>query len=892
MSCTDVQTIQAGDGSKTRFSFDFPYILKTEIKVYFWDDADKSWDEIQTDGLLSDDTNWLGGTDVYPWTVTDANPTIVEFTSTPPPAPTGEQQVPNVKIRRVTSIDDIKAIFSPGSAIRSDDLNKNFEQLRYALQESYCQEVPQTLYDYLNNYFWNNYEDTVRSDDSWENSDEKIATTSASSFQYDTIVSLDQPDGSLYRVGKTWLQNDDDLTLRIWNGNGWIAVASGGDFTQLTKVVYVDATNGDDASAGHRISAPKRTIRAAVDQINAETTDVGSGSVVIVSPGVYAERFPIDLEQNDISIVGESLRNCIIHPVIGAINATEMVAEGQYRINFVGTTDFTQFGAENNNIGTVFYATGAATGTGVVEDIAVQTNYDVDVPEANELTSMFRVNSGAYFQNLTLMGMKASGARGGNALDTDQDFGLPTNQGWNFSFLPGAVIRKSPYIQNCTNFSDSRINNVNFTPHTPGEGSAADLTSSPTGGGILIDGSVVGAQSRLRSMVADSYTHTALDGPGIFVTNNGYTQVTSSYAFFNHYHLKCLNGGQANLAASTSDFGRYSLIADGRSPDNIFTANCVEAIDADGGSEPVTTIRVSHGFPHASWHGFETRPAPNMLLSVNNDAQIYPILSCVPEDAANFDPDNPLDYTGDWIVTIFRPSDQNRSVNLGFSDDVAIGTGTEVGNVQFWLRSMIASSGHTMEYVGSGTNYGALPENGGTPVEANQRTIRNNGAIWTAITDHNGKFTVGDFFEVDQQRGFITIPEGSIAFDLLSDLTPQLGGDLDVNSHTITGLPATPTSDDEAASKLYVDNSAAQAAIVRTFFYGFQREFDGMLTIDYSLVTEGDGVSYTTSDYVYKNQAHWFIGNNGLRRGPGDPNVGEPNMFFDASGHLIIDLNP
>ena len=60
---------------------------------------------------------------------------------------------------------------------------------------------------------------------------------------------------------------------------------------------------------------------------------------------------------------------------------------------------------------------------------------------------MFRVNSGTYFYGLTLTGMKASGVRGGNALDTDATYGLPTNQGWNFAFYPGAVIKKSPYIQ-------------------------------------------------------------------------------------------------------------------------------------------------------------------------------------------------------------------------------------------------------------------------------------------------------------------------------------------------------------------------------------------------------------------------------------------------------------
>ena len=110
---------------------------------------------------------------------------------------------------------------------------------------------------------------------------------------------------------------------------------------------------------------------------------------------------------------------------------------------------------------------------------------------------------------------------------------------------------------------------------------------------------------------------------------------------------------------------------------------------------------------------------------------------------------------------------------------------------------MIASSGHTMEYVGSGTNYTALPENGGVPIEANQRVELNDGAIWTAITDHNGKFTVGDFFEVDQQLGYVTIPTGSIAFDLASDETPQLGGNLDVLNRTISSSTGSVVVDDQ-----------------------------------------------------------------------------------------------
>ena len=54
---------------------------------------------------------------------------------------------------------------------------------------------------------------------------------------------------------------------------------------------------------------------------------------------------------------------------------------------------------------------------------------------------------------MTFTGMKASGTRGASgSLWEDSTYGLPPTQGWNVSFYPNAMIYKSPYIQNCTNF--------------------------------------------------------------------------------------------------------------------------------------------------------------------------------------------------------------------------------------------------------------------------------------------------------------------------------------------------------------------------------------------------------------------------------------------------------
>jgi hypothetical protein len=415
---------------------------------------------------------------------------------------------------------------------------------------------------------------------------------------------------------------------------------------------------------------------------------------------------------------------------------------------------------------------------------------------------------------LTLTGMKASGTRGdGGSLWQDSTYGLPPTQGWNFAFYSGATIFKSPYIQNCTNFSDSEIDNSSLNATNPDGGAAGDTDSAPTGGGLLVNGATVAANSPLRSMVCDSYTHVGLDGPGIFVTNNGYCQATSSYAFFNHFHIACINGGQANLAASTSDFGRYSLIADGKSPTAIFTSN-VDGAASDG----ATSFNINEPTAGAGWFGTATRPQDNMLVTVNSIS--YPVLSAT----AYTDSEG----GSGWTVTISRPDASDTAINLGLNGAVS-----DDASVSFFLRSMIASSGHTMEYVGSGTDYSALPENGGVPIDANQSVERNDGKIWSAITDHKGKFSLGDFFTIDQQTSTVTVNSGSFQVDLSTlnvDLSgnAQIGAPLDMNGNELTDtvgdlqLSASgninvqtnkitnvsdPTSAQDAVTKNYVDNN-------------------------------------------------------------------------------------
>ena len=618
--------------------------------------------------------------------------------------------------------------------------------------------------------------------------DTNIFTASAAAKRFDTLVQTGIPSGSDYEVGKTWLQNDNNRTLSIWNGSAWLTVSQGGGFVSQPSVVYVDTASGDDAADGHRISTPKATIKGAINQINAEIgTEITSGGSGYVT-GSYSA-VPLTGGNG----TGLTADITVAAGVVTAVTVNSTATLENYSIGDVLSANNADLGGSGSGLQVTVNGDGdgqiVVVAAGVYQEVApiqikrrnvsiigqALRSCIVHPTPATETNTLFELNSGSYISNLTLTGMKA-GTTGTNA----DDAVLPADQGWNFAFYNDAFITKSPYIQNCTNFSDSEIDNNDLRAHNPRGGIAGDTDSLPTGGGLLVNGATPHDNSPLRSMVCDSYTHVGLNGPGILVTNNGYAQCTSSYAFFNRYHIKTLNGGQANLAASTTDFGNQALVADGRSTTAIFSASLSTNITSGD-----TTFTIGAPTADASWHGTATRPQSNMLVDVNGT--FYSILSAVANGAG-------------WDVTISRPDPTDRSNNLGINGDV-----TAPIDIDFYLRSQIASSGHTMEYVGSGTNYSALPENGGVPVEANQVVESNNGKIWTATTDHNGKFKVGDFFEVDQELGFVTIPEGSIAFDLLSDQSPQLGANLDVNGNTITGLPSTPTANDEAVSKQYVD---------------------------------------------------------------------------------------
>jgi hypothetical protein len=98
--------------------------------------------------------------------------------------------------------------------------------------------------------------------------------------------------------------------------------------------------------------------------------------------------------------------------------------------------------------------------------------------------------------------------------------------------------------------------------------------------------------------------------------------------------------------------------------------------------------------------------------------------------------------------------------------------------VPFFKQSRVLASGHSFEYIGSGTQISSsLPSTGGVPIQANETDPRNGGLVVFTSTDQSGNFRIGDGVVVDQQTG--TISGTFYSKSLFSTMTPfilALGG--------------------------------------------------------------------------------------------------------------------
>jgi hypothetical protein len=229
--CSNVQILYKGDGTTKLFTFPFTYIAEQDIDVYMWNGTTKEYVEYPRDK----------------WSL--ANATTIEFIDAPPkpdPVTPPAVEVFNIKIGRSTDVRDMVANFYPGSAIRAEDLNDNFDQLRLAIQENRCQLYGEIIH-LVSDVAWNKFSiinnlrhgDTIFEQDQKEGrwtrglNDKHIATTDAigarlDPYVQDTIPAVVPLPGA-EQEGKTWFDTQD-LVQRFWDAQAkaWVTLANTG----------------------------------------------------------------------------------------------------------------------------------------------------------------------------------------------------------------------------------------------------------------------------------------------------------------------------------------------------------------------------------------------------------------------------------------------------------------------------------------------------------------------------------------------------------------------------------------------------------------------------------------------------------------------------------------
>ena len=333
------------------------------------------------------------------------------------------------------------------------------------------------------------------------------------------------------------------------------------------------------------------------------------------------------------------------------------------------------------------------------------------------------------------------------------------------------IIEASPYTQN------------------------ASVISFLGGGGALIDGNKVkqpncpfpgleldGSASfpnQGKSMVAAAFTIVSFGGTGYKVINDGYTQLVSVFVIFCADGVLCESGGYASITNSATNFGQFALRGKGYSENPyVFDVATISNVSATPTGRTILTVS-----------GLGREPLEHYVVKVDGHTNT----------------NTNIEYFVDVVagVTVGPPFSAQLTIDDGTGGAMdltntasgqAVSTSTLIGQtVRLHRPSIVNSSSHTWEFAGSGTNYLALPENGGTKIEANEQVSQDYGRVYVSGTDELGDFKVGTFARIENRTGAITFT-GTVTISEVEFLKLK-GGDVVVTgfdaSNTLGGANAT-----------------------------------------------------------------------------------------------------
>ena len=591
-------------------------------------------------------------------------------------------------------------------------------------------------------------------------------------------LALNSYDGELYtRRERTGIATD---IVRIGAG------------ATVTNILYV-TKDGNDTNTGLKLGDAKATITGAIAIASA-------GSVIRVSAGSYVENNPIDVP-NQVSIIGDSLREVSIIPQ----NQGDLfyVGVGNYiaEMSFTGAANTGAIFAFNPNKPSYNdqspYIQNCTNFIPNSIGMKIDGNHSIGPTKSMVLDSYTQYNQGGIGISITNEGYAQLVSLFTICPDTAVFCGSGaacdlTNSNASFGnyglVADGVGPRKYTGIitQTAAANSDTFTLNVSTSPVAISTASYSNITGLTT-----ITTSANHNFSVGMGVTIAGLEFTCPSGPGIVTYpsgTNGYIFEVQSVPAANQFVVNVgpstlphtyVSGGTAKINV-TRPFDGQVVYFD----DLYYTVNKIQVSSGGTGynSNPVVTIST----PSTDWGVLATAVAEVTngsvtaieIVSSGRGYSTSPTISIAGPDVGINTATATLQLLPNYYSILSSTPVSSGICTITVSDNVpyAVGVGS---TVPFFKQSRVLASGHSFEYIGSGTNINsALPAQGGVTIQDNEIDMRNGGLVIFTSTDQSGNFRIGDGVTINQTTG--TISGTFYSKSLFSAMTPfilALGGE-------------------------------------------------------------------------------------------------------------------
>ena len=516
------------NSSTTNYSFTFPYLKTTDVKVSINGTASSAW--------------------------TFHNATTVKLNSNPT---VGDK----IRIYRETDDSDLQATFYAGSSIKASDLNDNFTQTLYVSQES-------------NNKIdtaWTSGDETIDSSETWVSNDLRVGTTQAIDGRIDSKI-------------------DTALTGDVVAGNRITVTDNSPSSGKITVAVTSGSLVDSDVNASAGIAGTKVSPNFGSQNVSTSGT-LGAGNTTvsgnIVVTGTVDGRDVaadgtkldgIDTGAKDDQTAAEIKTLIASSPLDSSHLATNSVDSVKLANNSVDTAALqdlnvttakiandavTRDKIATSAIGTNEIDSGSITSTLLATD-SVTTNHIADA----ELTTLAGMQSG------TASKLAASTALTADIADLNQINGLTkqtTISDSDASFpTSGAVVDYVAAQISPLGGLEVISNEDNFPATQPASGVVISIADA---GGIVVNGSGVSTTARTAGNGSDNvtingfpstlYSTTLVDNMGLLVSSTGSSNT------YTYHKLLGKEDDIKQLSSDINDFkARYRVGSSNPTSDN------------------------------------------------------------------------------------------------------------------------------------------------------------------------------------------------------------------------------------------------------------------------------------------------------------------------------------